>query len=68
MKPALKRIAIACGFLKDARVLILEEVPMHLDARDGQAGSRASDELMAAGTSIVIAHRLSGVRGAPTAR
>jgi ATP-binding cassette subfamily C protein CydCD len=59
-----QRIAIARAFLKDAPVLILDEATSHLDALNEQAVRRALDELMAARTTIVIAHRLSTVRGA----
>jgi ATP-binding cassette subfamily C protein CydCD len=59
-----QRIAIARAFLKDAPVLILDEATSHLDALNEQAVRRALDELMAARTTIVIAHRLSTVRDA----
>ncbi len=59
-----QRIAIARAFLKDAPVLILDEATSHLDALNEQAVRHALDELMAARTTIVIAHRLSTVRDA----
>ena len=59
-----QRIAIARAFLKDAPVLILDEATSHLDALNEQAVRHALDALMVARTTIVIAHRLSTVRGA----
>ena len=59
-----QRVAIARAFLKDARVLILDEATSHLDAVNEQAVRRALEELMTERTTIVIAHRLSTVRNA----
>ena len=59
-----QRVAIARAFLKDAQVLILDEATSHLDAVNEQAVRHALEELMAARTTIVIAHRLSTVRDA----
>jgi ATP-binding cassette subfamily C protein CydCD len=57
-------VAIARAFLKDAPVLILDEATSHLDAVNEQAVRQALEELMADRTTLVIAHRLSTVRGA----
>ena len=59
-----QRVAIARAFLKDAPVLILDEATSHLDAVNEHAVRDALEELMADRTTIVIAHRLSTVRGA----
>ena len=59
-----QRVAIARAFLKDAPVLILDEATSHLDAVNEQAVRQALEELMADRTTLVIAHRLSTVRGA----
>ncbi len=59
-----QRVAIARAFLKDAPVLILDEATSHLDAVNEQAVRQALEELMAQRTTLVIAHRLSTVRGA----
>lgn len=59
-----QRVSIARAFLKDAPVLILDEATSHLDAVNEQAVREALETLMADRTTIVIAHRLSTVRGA----
>jgi ATP-binding cassette subfamily B protein len=59
-----QRVAIARAFLKDSPVLILDEATSHLDAVNEQAVREALETLMADRTTIVIAHRLSTVRGA----
>ncbi len=59
-----QRVAIARAFLKDARVLILDEATSHLDAVNEQAVRHALEELMTERTTIVIAPRLSTVRNA----
>ena len=59
-----QRVAIARAFLKDAPLLILDEATSHLDAVNEMAVRHALDELIADRTTVVIAHRLSTVRGA----
>jgi subfamily B ATP-binding cassette protein MsbA len=65
-----QRIAIARAFLKDAPILILDEATSALDAESEREVQRALDELMGLEvggglrTTLVIAHRLSTVRGA----
>jgi ATP-binding cassette subfamily C protein CydCD len=59
-----QRVAIARAFLKDAPVLILDEATSHLDAVSEQAVRAALDVLARNRTTLVIAHRLSTVRGA----
>ena len=57
-------MAIARAFLKDAPVLILDEATSHLDAVSEHAVRRALDRLARGRTTVIIAHRLSTVRGA----
>ena len=59
-----QRVAIARAFLKDSPILILDEATSHLDAVNERAVRGALEELMADRTTVVIAHRLSTVRGA----
>jgi ATP-binding cassette subfamily C protein CydCD len=59
-----QRVAIARAFLKDAPVLILDEATSHLDAVSERQVRHALDDLMRERTTVVIAHRLSTVRGA----
>ncbi len=59
-----QRVAIARAFLKDAPILVLDEATSHLDAVSEAAVHGALETLMAHRTTIVIAHRLSTVRGA----
>ena len=59
-----QRVAIARALLKDAPVLILDEATSHLDAESERLVHAALDELMRGRTTLVIAHRLSTVRGA----
>jgi len=60
----LQRLAIARALLADPRVLILDEATSSLDAESELAVQRALARLMAGRTTLVIAHRLSTVRGA----
>ncbi|HEY3067151.1 MAG TPA: ABC transporter ATP-binding protein [Methylomirabilota bacterium] len=59
-----QRVAIARAFLKDAPVLILDEATSHLDAVNEAIVRRALETLARGRTTLVIAHRLSTVRGA----
>ena len=59
-----QRVAIARAFLKDAPILILDEATSHLDAVSEAAVRGALDRLKQDRTTLVIAHRLSTVRGA----
>jgi len=59
-----QRVAIARAFLKDAPVLILDEATSHLDAVNERLVRGALERLQEGRTTVVIAHRLSTVRGA----
>ena len=59
-----QRLAIARALLKDAPILILDEATSSLDAESEAAVQAALANLMQGRTVLVIAHRLSTVRGA----
>lgn len=59
-----QRIAIARIFLKDPRVLLLDEATAALDNANERLVQNALAEAMAGRTVITIAHRLSTLRGA----
>ncbi len=59
-----QRVAIARAFLKDAPILVLDEATSHLDTISEQQVRAALDALMVNRTTIVVAHRLSTIRGA----
>jgi subfamily B ATP-binding cassette protein MsbA len=59
-----QRIAIARAFLKDAPILLLDEATSALDTESEAQVQAALRRLMAGRTTMLIAHRLSTVRGA----
>jgi ATP-binding cassette subfamily B protein len=59
-----QRIAIARAILKDAPIIVLDEATAFADPENEQKIQLAFEELMKGKTVIIIAHRLSTVRGA----
>ncbi|PIE26366.1 MAG: hypothetical protein CSA58_09855 [Micrococcales bacterium] len=59
-----QRIALARLLLKAPGVVVLDEATAHLDSESECAVQHALDTALSARTAIVIAHRLSTVRGA----
>ncbi len=59
-----QRVAIARAILKDAPILLLDEATSALDAGAEARVQAALDRLSEGRTTLVIAHRLSTVRGA----
>jgi subfamily B ATP-binding cassette protein MsbA len=59
-----QRVAIARAFLKDAPILLLDEATSALDTESEAQVQAALTRLMAGRTTLIIAHRLSTVRGA----
>jgi ATP-binding cassette subfamily B protein len=59
-----QRIALARLLLKAPRVVVLDEATAHLDSESELAVQRALQIALVGRTSLVIAHRLSTVRGA----
>lgn len=59
-----QRVALARAFLKDAPILLLDEVTSALDGVNEAAVTAALEDLAQGRTVLVIAHRLSTIRSA----
>jgi ATP-binding cassette, subfamily B, putative efflux pump len=59
-----QRISIARAFLKDPKILIMDEATSNLDARSEMLVLQALDRLAKGRTTFIIAHRLSVARKA----
>ena len=57
-------LTIARAFLKDPKILILDEATSSVDTRTEQLIQDSMEELMKGRTSFVIAHRLSTIKNA----
>ncbi|QEA46216.1 ABC transporter ATP-binding protein [Leuconostoc citreum] len=59
-----QRLAIARAFLRDPKILMLDEATASLDSQSEAMVQKALERLMANRTTLVIAHRLSTIVGA----
>jgi ATP-binding cassette subfamily B (MDR/TAP) protein 1 len=59
-----QRVAIARAVVKDPKVLLLDEATSALDVESERVVQEALDRVMVGRTTVVVAHRLSTVKGA----
>lgn len=59
-----QRVAIARAILKQPKILLLDEATSALDVESERVVQEALDRVMVNRTTVVVAHRLSTVKGA----